>query len=122
MKTRSLLWTVEKSTGLLKVTVMALGVTVTVEPLAGSVESTRRTSTALIALTALIRPKPAVGFQVPARRAVHRVGCGRGDQGLLDLSRGRPGHLLEHQGRDRRGVGRRRGRAEEAGQVSPGWA
>ena len=51
--------------GLLKVTVIAPGVTVTIEPLAGSVDATRSTSTALMALMALIRPKPAVGSHVP---------------------------------------------------------
>ena len=48
--------TVEKLTGLLKVTVIAPGVTVTVEPLAGLVDATRSTSTALMASMALIRP------------------------------------------------------------------
>ena len=42
MKVRSPAETVEKLTGLLKVTVMALGVTVTVAPLAGLVEATRK--------------------------------------------------------------------------------
>ncbi len=47
---------VENLTGLLKVTVIALGVTVTVDPLAGLVEATRSKSTALMALMALIKP------------------------------------------------------------------
>src|SRR5271157_5011395 len=68
-KTRSLLVTVEKTTGLLKVTSMALGVTVTVAPLAGLVELTRSTSMALMALTALMRPKPPCAFQVPGAEA-----------------------------------------------------
>ena len=64
VKTRSLLVTVEKLTGLLKVTVMALGVTVTVSPLKGLVDRTRSTSMALMALMALMRPKPPVWSQV----------------------------------------------------------
>ena len=53
---RSAAETVAKLTGLLKVTVMALGETVTVEPLAGLVETTRKRSTALMALMALTKP------------------------------------------------------------------
>ena len=53
---RSAAETVEKLTGLLKVTVIALGETVTVDPLAGLVETTRKRLTALIALIALTRP------------------------------------------------------------------
>ena len=55
-KVRSPAETVEKLTGLLKVTVIALGVTVTVDPLAGLVESTRKRSTALMALMAFKKP------------------------------------------------------------------
>src|SRR5438552_16128501 len=65
VKTRSAAETVAKLTGLLKVTVIAPGVTVTIEPLAGLVETTRRTSTALIALIALTRPNPDCAFQDP---------------------------------------------------------
>ena len=54
MKVRSAAETVEKLTGLLKVTVIALGETVTVEPLVGLVETTRKRSTALMALMALM--------------------------------------------------------------------
>src|SRR5262245_5409568 len=66
MKTRSAEEPVEKSTAWLKVTVSAPGATVTVDPLAGLVETTRRTSTALIAWMALISPKPDWGCHDPA--------------------------------------------------------
>ena len=46
----------EKTTGLLKVTWITLGAEVTVAPFAGEVDWTRRRSTALRALGALIRP------------------------------------------------------------------
>src|SRR6476620_7975934 len=57
--------TVAKLMGLLKVTEIAPGVAVTTEPLAGLVDATRSTSTALMALMALMLPKPAVGSQTP---------------------------------------------------------
>src|SRR5579883_766641 len=66
VKTRSDALTVAKLTGLLNVTVIAPGAEVTVELAAGLVETTRRTSTALIDRMALTRPKPDWGFQVPA--------------------------------------------------------
>ncbi len=56
LKVRSAAETVEKLTALLKVTVMVLGALVTVEPLAGLVATTRKRSTALMALMALTRP------------------------------------------------------------------
>ena len=55
-KTRSLPATVENTTGLVKVTSMVLGVTVTVSPLEGLVELIRSISMASMALTALMRP------------------------------------------------------------------
>lgn len=55
-KVRSAAERVEKTTGLLKVTWMKLGAVVTVAPAAGFVVLTRNKSTALSALTALIRP------------------------------------------------------------------
>ena len=56
VKVRSAAERVEKTTGLLKVTLMTLGRQVTVAPLAGLVEATRSRSTALRASIALTRP------------------------------------------------------------------
>ena len=108
---------VEKLTGLLKVTVIALGVTVTVAPLAGLVEATRSRSTALIALMALTRPKPSCAIP-GALRSAPFIGIGRLLQAGPDLGRSELGHRLEHERRHGRGVGRGRRRAEEARQVA----
>ncbi len=111
VKVRSAAVMVEKLTALLKVTVTALGVTVTVAPFAGLVEATRSKSTALIAATASTRPKPDCEFQVPGGRAVHRQG--RLFQALTDFGRCELRDLLEHQGRHGRSIGSGRRRAEE---------
>src|SRR5208282_2807249 len=107
-KTRSLLVTVEKTTGLLKVTSMALGVTVTVSPLAGLVELTR---------SCRRNPLEHEG------RDRGRVGCGRGSTEkagevlLIGCERGVEVRAGRRLARNRRVV--RGGDEAEEGRVAP---
>ena len=98
----------------------APGVTVTTEPLAGLVEATRSTSTALMALMALIMPKPPSGPTRRLRGAVHRRSAAEAIRPARICAGVVAGHLLLHEGGHGRGVGGGGRRAEEAGQVSVG--
>ena len=73
VKIRSEADNVLKLTGRLNVSVIVPGDSVVVCPLAGVAERTRSELTAVKALSALTKPKPPTGFQVPGASPL--TGC-----------------------------------------------
>ncbi len=117
MKVRSAADSVEKTTGLLKVTVMALGVMVTVEPLAGLVvDAPASRSTALIALIGVDQAVAVERRSTCRRLAVHRRGADSSSPARISAGVSE-GTLSQHERGHGRRVGRGRRCAEERGQI-----